>query len=90
MSNMFMFDEITFPLIPDNKFKNLVECKKPFICHCGKEVHKHELYYSFKPAPTRNKFTKKRTYYSWLKSCYDCEPMSLSILIDIELAEKGE
>lgn len=50
--------------------------KKNYICEkCGKEIHKNEYYYTWKPLPKYNYLDKTKNYFKWRKRCIECEPI---------------
>jgi|GEM_PF-5809751 len=57
------------------KIKNVFErvAMKNYTCEkCGQEIHKNELYYQYKPLPT------KKYWFTWRNRCIDCKPVYYS------------
>lgn len=75
-------------MFPKIKYKKQVTARKQHFCdECGCEIHKNEKMWWYKPRPTYNKLTKKKTYYTWRTRCEDHEPISYEELNRIKSLE---
>lgn len=64
-------------LYPPINYKFMRTATKQHFCEvCGVEIHKNELYWTYKPNPSYDKRTKKKEYHKWRKRCWDHEPRS--------------
>lgn len=78
-------NEKRFPKI---KYQKETTANKQHFCDlCGCEIHPGEKLHWYKPRPTYNKRTKKKTYYKWKTRCIDHPPKSYEELTQIQAKE---
>jgi len=61
------------------------KAKNNYICeYCGKEIHKNEYYYYYKPDPHYDKYRKIHIFSKWAHRCIDCKPQTHVEISEIE------